>query len=343
MTPSPRGVIEPAEPALAVRTIVRRTLPVAVAVCLAVSASAQELFFEDFDDGAHDLALYGGAGHTVGGGVSNQSYTIESDGTGLALAMRLDLLSLASDESSSVGSYVWPAARVLIPSLADASFVVSAEFRVDEALAEGPNQGLSVGLAARCSYLYNADNCVSFDANLATRFYRLSFALAGEGSFTDRGAPLAALDLRLIEYGGDDQVDVTVPGIVVPVGTPFTMSLEGTREGDALALVGRMRSGANEAVVTATDPTPLVGPGFGARTGGSVKGFGGADAAGALEVQLDDLRVAPEPASAPATFAAWISLRALRRRRRVGGECGANQSVCEPRDRSRWLRPGSDR
>lgn len=169
---------------------VRLALVVLLA-CRAVPAAAQTYFFEDFDDGSHDLALYGGAGHTVGGGVSSQNYAIEPDGDGSDFELRLDLVSLASDESSSVGSYVWPAARTLVPALSDASFVVSAQFEVDEANAQGPNRSLSLGVVARCSYLFNADNCVSFDASIPSRYYRLSWAIVGEGSFTDSGAPLA--------------------------------------------------------------------------------------------------------------------------------------------------------
>lgn len=148
----------------------------------AAPAAAQSTFFENFDDGAHDLALFGGAGHTIGGGVSNQSYLLEPDGGGFDLELRLDLVSLASDESSSVGSYVWPAARVLLPDLSDQDFEVSAKLTVDEAFAEGSNRTLSVGLVARCSYFFNADNCVSFDASSLSRYYRLSYAIVGEGS-----------------------------------------------------------------------------------------------------------------------------------------------------------------
>lgn len=180
---------------------------------------------------------------------------------------------------------------------------------MDEAIAEGPNRSLSVGVVARCSYLYNSTNCASFDANLASRYYRLSWAIVGEGSFPDAGAPLATGMLRLVEHAGDGQVDATVAGLTVPPGTPFTLRLEGTVVGDTLALVGRMSNGVEEVTVQAVDPTPLVGPGFGVRTGGAVKGFGGADAIGALDVDVDDLRVAPEPSGA--AVAAGLSLACL--------------------------------
>jgi hypothetical protein len=264
--------------------------------------------FEDFDDGSHDLTLYGGAGHTIGGGVSNQSYAVEPDGDGSDLEMRLDLVSLASDETGSVGSYVWPAARTLVPELSDASFVVSAQFEVDEASAEGPNRSLSVGVVARCSYLFNADNCVSFDASIPNRYYRLSWAIAGEGSFTDAGAPLATGTLRLVEHQGDAQVDTTVSALSVPAGVPVTLRLEGTVVGDTLELVGRMSSGVASVEVEEIDPTPLVGPGFGVRTGGSVKGSGGSNSTGALDVDVDDLFVAPEPSAAASVLVALVSL-----------------------------------
>jgi hypothetical protein len=282
----------------------------------AAAASAQTFVFENFDDGAHDLALFGGAGHTIGGGVSTQSYPIEPDGAGSDLEMRLDLVSLASDETSSVGSYVWPAVRALVPELADRSFRVSAEFEIDEAFAEGPNRSLSVGLVARCAYAFNADNCVSFDASAVNTFYRLSFAIVGEGNFTDSGAALETGELRLVEYRGDSQVDVTGPGLAVPAGEAFTMSLEGTVVGETLVLVGRMQSGASVVEVEGVDPTPLLGPGFGARTGGSVRGFGGANASGALDVDLDDLLVAPEVPALEAGLAALLALQRTIRRAR---------------------------
>lgn len=281
---------------------------VVLLLCCAAPAAAQTYLFEDFDDGSHDLALYGGAGHTIGGGVSSQSYAVEPDGGGSDFELRLDLLSLASDESSSVGSYVWPAARTLVPALSDASFVVSAQFEVDEASAQGPNRSLSVGVVARCSYLYNADNCVSFDASIPSRYYRLSWAIVGEGSFVDSGAPLVTGTLRLVEHEGDGQVDTTVSALSVPAGVPVTLRLEGTVVGDTLELVGRMSSGVASVEVQEVDPTPLVGPGFGVRTGGSVKGFGGSDATGALDVDVDDLLVAPEPSAAASMLVALVSL-----------------------------------
>jgi hypothetical protein len=282
---------------------VRLALVVLLA-CRSVPAAAQTYLFEDFDDGSHDLALYGGAGHTIGGGVSSQSYAVEPDGDGSDFELRLDLVSLASDESSSVGSYVWPAARALVPALSDASFVVSAQFEVDEANAQGPNRSLSLGVVARCSYLYNADNCVSFDATIPSRYYRLSWAIVGEGSFTDSGAPLATGTLRLVEHEGDAQVDATVSAVSVPAGVPVTLRLEGTVVGDTLELVGRMSNGVDSVEVHEVDPTPLVGPGFGVRTGGSVKGFGSSNATGALDVDVDDLLVAPEPGDAASALVA---------------------------------------
>ena len=55
----------------------RRIGPLVCVLLLgAAAASAKTFVFEDFDDGAHDLALFGGTGHTIGGGVSTQSYPI---------------------------------------------------------------------------------------------------------------------------------------------------------------------------------------------------------------------------------------------------------------------------
>jgi hypothetical protein len=301
--------------------MIRRALLAGI-VCCAATASAQTFLLEDFDDQAHDLQTAGGSGHTIGGGVSSQSYGVEPDGGGFDLEMRLDLVSLASDEAGG-GSYVWPGARALVPPLAEASFVVEAELTIDAAFAEGSNRSLSVGLVARCSYFFNADSCPGFDANAVMKYYRLSYALVGEGAFTDAGAALASGDLRLVEHGGDGQVDATVPGLAVATGVPFTMRLEGRVVGGSLALTGRMSDGVAEAVVDATDPTPLAGPGFGVRTGGFVRGFGGGNASGALDVDVDDLLVAPEPGAAASaalsTTTLWLrgrSLRAHRRRER---------------------------
>lgn len=119
-------------------------------------------------------------------------------------------------------------------------------------------------------------------------------------------------ELRLYEHQGDGQVDATVSGIAVPIGAPFRMSLAGTVVGDSLALVGRMTDGFAVAEVEAVDPTPLVGPGFGVRTGGSVRGFGGSNAAGALDVDMDDLGVVPEPGALASAILACFALGARR-------------------------------
>jgi hypothetical protein len=277
---------------------------VAWSVC---SAGAQTLVLEDFDDQVHALQTAGGAGHTIGGGVSAQSYGVEPDGGGYDLEMRLDLVSLASDEGSS-GSYVWPGARLLVPELAAADFSISAELTVDEAVAEGNDRSLSVGLVARCSSVFNADSCPGFDANGVVRYYRVSYAIVGEGSFVDAGAALQTGELRLVERNGDGPVDVTAPGLAIPGGTPFVMALEGTATDDGLALVGRMIAGSSEAVVEAIDATPLEGPGFGVRTGGYVEGVGGSNASGSLDVDVDDLRIAPEPSPAASALAILIGL-----------------------------------
>ncbi|MEB2345724.1 MAG: hypothetical protein OZ948_13400 [Deltaproteobacteria bacterium] len=273
----------------------------------AAPAAAEVVYFEDFEDQAHDLALGGGAGHTIGGGVATQSYGVEPDGGGYDLEMRLDLLSLASDEGSG-GSYVWPGARIDVPALSDDAFSISAELTIDEAFAGGADQSLSVGLVARCSYLFDPDHCAGLDSNLLSLHYRLSYAIAGSGSFIGAGAPLEAGQLRLVERNGDGQVDVTVPGIAPPLGAPFEMRLEGTVVPGGLAIVGRMRNGASEAVVEGFDPTPLTGPGFGIRTGGSVEGLGGADVTGALDVDVDDVTIAPEPDSPAMALAALLAL-----------------------------------
>jgi hypothetical protein len=44
------------------------------------------------------------------------------------------------------------------------------------------------------------------------------------------------------------------------------------------------------------------------RTGGSVKGSGGSNSTGALDVDVDDLFVAPEPSAAASVLVALVSL-----------------------------------
>jgi hypothetical protein len=281
----------------------------------AAPTAAQEILFEDFDDQAHDFQLAGGSGRTVGGGVANQSYGVEPDPPGYDLEMRLDLVSLASDEGFG-GSYVWPGARILVPEIADDDFSISAHLTIDEAIAGGSQRSLSIGLVARCSSIFSADSCPGFDANLVMRLYRLSYAIVGEGTFTDAGAALETGDLRLVERNGDGQVDVTVPGIAVPVGGSVVMTLEGTETEDGLQLVGRMSNGISEAVVEAIDPTPLTGPGFGVRTGGYVEGLGGSNVTGALDVDIDDVRIAPEPGAFASALASMILLASSARPRR---------------------------
>lgn len=275
---------------------------------------AEVVYFEDFEDQAHDLALAGGSGHTIGGGISSQSYGVEADGDGYDLEMRLTLLSPASDEGGT-GSYVWPGARVNVPAAANGDFSISAELTVDEAFAGGAERGLSVGLVARCSYQFDPTHCTGFDAlNTVTRYYRLSYAIVGEDSYHDTGAALWTGDLRLYEYGGDGQVDATVAGIAMPLGSPFVMTIEGTMTPGGLALVGRMNDGVAEAVVEGFDSTPHTGPGFGVRTGGSVVGYAGADTTGVLDVDVDDLTIAPEPGAPALALAAVATTLAQRAR-----------------------------
>ena len=48
-----------------------------------------------------------------------------TNSAGSDLEMRLDLVSLPSDETSSVGSYVWPAVRALVPELAGRTILLA--------------------------------------------------------------------------------------------------------------------------------------------------------------------------------------------------------------------------
>jgi hypothetical protein len=111
------------------------------------------------------------------------------------------------------------------------------------------------------------------------------------------------------------------------MGTPFTMRLTGRVAGATLELVGEMTDGVSTAAVRGVDPTPLAGPGFGVRTGGFVRGFGGANANGALEVDVDDVLV-PEPDSAASGVVAMLCV--LLRGRAAWSRCSGG-SYCAAR------------
>ncbi|NUM54134.1 MAG: hypothetical protein HUU46_10860 [Candidatus Hydrogenedentes bacterium] len=236
--------------------------------CALYACALSAPLLEDFEDGDHDFTLSLTSSHTIGGGVSDSSWSIQNVTGNKVLRSHVFLHTLADDSASLVIT----GQHFSAPNVAGGNFRYSVDVDVSELIAKAndptvPDLSVTVALGVLGSGAFSPGSFAGFaHANDGQHYYLAVYTLRLGGDEIDPWASDTEGKLHLFEHGGDGQVDSEASKSLKGAAGAFTFSIEGTYSGGSLTLSADVSSGGGKVMVTDTDDTPLDGAYFGIRS-----------------------------------------------------------------------------